>query len=231
MKPARTLVARSPHRNVGAVHAPWMQPAPIEWESFRERAFIRLAILCPAVAQLQHQPFEIKYSAADGEVRRHTPDFLVTLVGGMRLVIEVKMTKYVEENRAKFDGAAEKVRAEGGRYYVITERMLNAQREDRANVWRRYARGGAAPAQIDLILNRVRDHRNGCTLAELVGAGAGMGVIHHMLGRRMLIAAKDLQLTPKTRLNFPNIGEPDERVYFDSWFGCSPWGENVGTET
>lgn len=231
MKPARELVTRSPHRNVGAVHAPWLQPAPIEWESFRERSFIRLAITCPVIAELQHQPFEIVYPAADGEMRRHTPDFLVTLSGGTRLVVEVKMTKYVEENRLKFDGATEKVRAEGGYYYVITERMLNAQREDRANVWRRYARGSAARDQIDLVVNRIRDEREGCTLAELVNVGARLDVIQYLLGRRMLVATKDLLLTPKTRLNFPIIGEPDERVYFDSWFGCSPWGENVGAET
>jgi hypothetical protein len=61
-EPARAVIRRSPHINVGAITIPWFQPEPIEWESQLERSCIYAAIafwpvvsVCARHAQARNQ--------------------------------------------------------------------------------------------------------------------------------------------------------------------------------
>ncbi|WOB11401.1 TnsA endonuclease N-terminal domain-containing protein [Piscinibacter gummiphilus] len=230
MKPARAIVTRSPHRNVGVVHAPHIQGAPIDWESFRERSFIRLALTCTAIAHIQHQPFQIHYVDAEGQTRKHTPDFLVTLRSGTRVVVEIKTTPYIPEHQEKFDRSAAQMRDKGGWYYVVTEKELNTEREERAEIWRRYARAPAPADQIERALQLVRENQGGQTGAQLSAAGVSLQTMYHLLGRRVLTVGRDLLLKDTTTLNFPEK-EQDDRLQFDRWFGCAPWESDLSAGT
>jgi hypothetical protein len=227
VKPARKIVQRSPYRDVGAVHAAYLQPDPIEWESPWEKAFIHLALPCPVVAHIQFQPFTLTYVDSAGKERKHTPDFLIRLNGGSRLVVEVKTTKFVAQHQEKFDKSTALLWASGARYYVITEKQLDLDRCDRANVWRRYARLAAPADQVAIVLGMVRDSQAGRTVQALLNAGVATETLYHLLGRRVLFAAQDLQTTPTTTLTLSQQGPDDERLQFDHWFDCSAWGTDV----
>lgn len=227
MKPARKIVQRSPHRAVGAVHAAYLQPEPIEWESHWEKAFIHLALPCPVIARIQFQPFTLTYTDGTGKARKYTPDFLVHLSGGDRLVVEVKTTKFVEKNHEKFDKSTALLRDSGIQYYVITEKQLDLHRGDRANVWRRYARLAVPTDQLDVAMSMVRDNQAGQTIQSLLDAGVAMQTLYHLLGRRVLCAAPDLHTTPTTTITLSQKELSDERLQFDHWFDCSAWGTDV----
>lgn len=227
MKPARAIVTRSPYRDVGAVHATYLQPDPIEWESPWEETFIHLALPCPVVAQIQFQPFTLTYLDSLGKERKHTPDFLVKLHSGLRLVVEIKTTKFVKQNQEKFDKSTALMRQRDAWYYVITEKQLDLHREDLANVWRRYARVAAPADQVGTALRMVRENPAGCTVRQFTDAGIAIETLYHLLGRRVLCAGLDLETTLDTTLNFPEQGAQDERLQFDHWFDCSAWGTDV----
>jgi hypothetical protein len=226
MKPARPIITRSPHRSVGIVNAPHLQEEPIHWESLRERSFIRLALTCVAIRHIHYQPFVIDYVDNDGQSRKHTPDFLVTLRSGTRLVVEIKTTPYIAEHREKFHRSAAQMRNKGGWYYVVTEKELDTEREERAEVWRRYARAPAPADEIERALQLVRENERGQTGAQLSAADVSLQTMYHLLGRRILSVGSDLLLTDTTTLNFPEK-EQDDRLQFDRWFGCAPWGSDV----
>jgi hypothetical protein len=229
MKPARTIVHRSTPRNVGAVHATYIQPEPIEWESTWEEAFIQIALPCPVIAHIQHQPFTLTYVDESGKERKHTPDFLVRLVGGQPLVVEVKPTKFVEQNKVKFDKSAALMLQRQAWYYVITEQHLNTRRQSLANLWRRYARVPASAEEVAVALQMVRENTAGCTVSQFTERGIAIETLYHLLGRRVLCAGRDLETTPNTFLNFPEKGVTDERLQFHDWFGCASWGTDIST--
>jgi hypothetical protein len=231
MKPAREIVTRSPYRDVGAVHATYIQSDPIEWESPWEEAFIHLALPCPVVAHIQFQPFTLFYLDSLGKEREHTPDFLLKLHSGLRLVVEVKTTKFIKKNQEKFDKSAALMRQSDAWYYVITEKQLDLHREDRANVWRRYARVAAPASQVAAALTMVRESEAGRTVQEFIDAGIAIETLYHLLGRRVLRAGLDLETTLTTTLNFPEQGAEHERLQFDHWFDCAAWGAHVPTGT
>jgi hypothetical protein len=69
MKPARQVVKPTTHRSVGIVHASWIHPEGIVHESELEAAFVRHAILCPAVLSILAQPFKLVWTATNSEPR------------------------------------------------------------------------------------------------------------------------------------------------------------------
>ena len=224
MRPARAVVTRSPHRTVGVVHAQWLQPEPIEHESFLERRFVDMAITCPAVAAIRHQAFRLEYSDAAGQQRSYVPDYALTLVGGARLVVEVKPRVFVEKSRAKLEAACAVLRSRGLAYYVVTDEHMPESAAEEARTWRRYARSVPAVEAVGPALVHAAEGA-GVTVDDLRRRDIALPVIYHLLGRRRLVTVGErLTLTSQTRLRtFPNEEPFDARLCFDTWFGCSPW--------
>lgn len=227
MKPARPIVQRSPHRTVGAVHMPSLQAEPIEWESFRERAFIRLAVLCPDLRRLEFQPFGIEYRDGEGQSRTYTPDFLLTLASGRRVVVEVKTEPYVEQFRQVYNLCSPILKDRGCAFYVVTDRHMDARREDRAELIRRYARSAVPSARSEQVLALVRHSARGIGYRQLLQAGVTREEVFHLVGRRALIATPSLEILESTVLNLVDMETIDDCFQFDRWFGCSPWGANL----
>jgi hypothetical protein len=65
-------------------------------ESELEAAFVRLAILCPAVLSIQAQPFRLDWIDEDGIARQYVPDYLVTLSDRHRVAVEVSISSCSE---------------------------------------------------------------------------------------------------------------------------------------
>jgi hypothetical protein len=226
LEPARRVVTRAPHRSVGVVAVPWLQPQPIEHESLLERGFVDMAVTCRVAVGIAFQPFKLEYALDDGP-HTYVPDYLVTLSNGERLVVEVKPMRRVPEYRLRFDAIQAVLSSRDLRFYVVTDEHLPDAAVDQARLWRRYARAGVDSTQADRALKAVS--QNGAvTFADLVRQGIAPDVIYHLLGRRQLLSADRLFMTPATRLLHPTQEELiHERVYFERWFGCSRWGANM----
>lgn len=223
MHPARVIVTRSPHRTVGVVHVPWLQPEPIEHESFLERRFVDLSIPCPAVTAIRHQAFRVDYTDVDRISRTYVPDFVLSMLGGGRLVVEVKPKVFVEKNRAKFDAVCEVLGSRGMPFYVLTDDQLPVDAAEEARTWRRCARSAPDAEAVDRV-TRAAQVAEGVTLDELLRDGS-LAVIYHLLGRRRIVGVNGrFASNSQTRLRtFPNEEPFDAFVCFDTWFGCSPW--------
>ncbi len=225
MRPARRIVTRSPHRSVGLVAAPWLQPHAIEHESELEKRFLDIALVCPSVCRIHSQPF-VLVDIADGN---YTPDYLVRLRGGVELVVEVKPERFVERDRERFNAATAKLSERRIDFYVLNEHVLDERRSGQGRLWRRYAMA-ALDQSGHAALSELAAQPDGVSMADAVAAGTAMTVIYRALARRELLSVDGLNLSMQTRLITPQPLEPcDERLYFDRWFGCTSWRPDVET--
>jgi hypothetical protein len=222
MRPARQVVTRSPHRSVGVVAAPWLQPEPIQYESQLELRFINIALACPVVTNVWSQPFRLDYEL-DGKLSSYTPDFLVVVEGGARVVVEVKPKIFLEEWHARLDAIDRRLQAQGCSYRVLTDQQLTPVRADMARIWRRYA--NEEPGE-DLVRRALAlaATPSAVSFAQLLEAGFALNSIYHLLIRRRLWSRDGLALTSETRLHCPQVLEPRHVcLFFDDWFGGAPW--------
>jgi hypothetical protein len=232
MKPAaRVLVRRSPHRSVGAVHAPHLQADPIEWESPWENAFVHIAIGCPVVAHVTAQPFKLEYIDSLGRKRTHVPDYLVRLRSGARLVVEVKTTAYLDEHREKFDRSSEVLCSRGAWYYVVTEKQLSERLYWQLLIWRRYARAPVDATQVERALRCIRNSESGCTVADLMTEEVSLSTHYHLLGRKALAASTGREIHQDSVLTFFQCEASDERDLFDRWIGCTTWRPDLSVDS
>jgi len=227
MKPARQVVKPTTHRSVGIVHARWFQPEGIVHESELEAAFVRHAVLCPAIRAIQAQPFRLPWRDADGVDREYVPDYLVTLMDGSRIVVEVRPAKFVEQDRSKFDAAARSLAAKQIGYVVATDEHVPESRQQLDRLILRAARGNVSPAR--------------AASATALVASAGEGGLPwrsalvseipeqdwlHLVGRRLLVADTGVTLSASSRL-FQPLECPGARdhecLQFERWFGCQAW--------
>lgn len=209
------------------MHARWFQPDPIQWESYRERDFISVAMTCPVVASIRSQPHRIPYADETGRTRTYVPDFEVTLLNGRRAVIEIKMAQFINKERWKFDCAASMLAESEIDFYVLDEHMVEPRRAQQAALWHRYARADEPHSTLEKVLDVVGRHGY-ATVDELRLQGFGQPVIYHCLGRRLLIADAWSPLEGNSRLKFFDFLS-DEHLFFDHWFNCSPWRTSVST--
>ena len=75
---SRKVVTRAPHREVGVVNPAWLLDHSVHHESHLERRFIMVALACPVVSDIVHQPFTMDLNWDGPEGRRYTPDFKLT---------------------------------------------------------------------------------------------------------------------------------------------------------
>ncbi len=81
----RKVVTRAPHREVGVVNPAWLLDHAVEHESHLERRFIMVALACPVVLDIVHQPLQLTLVVDSGQgptERKYTPDFRLTLADG-----------------------------------------------------------------------------------------------------------------------------------------------------
>lgn len=225
MRPARQVITRSPHRSVGAVVAPWLDCEPIAHESDHEKSFLEVAVCCPVLARVRAQPFELKYTLDDRE-RSHIPDYLLTFKDGQGAVVEVKSARFVDEHRPKFDAVAPLLLGRGLPYFVVSHLPPGCPTVQMAALWRRYSRTSSDAALAGRALTMARGAST--SVEQMQRAGIPIAVVYHLLGRGLLLSADGFSLTPETRLlPFMNEELLDERVYFERWIGCPPWGSNL----
>jgi len=97
----------------------------IHWESQLERDAIYIFEFSPGVANYREQPFKTHYTLG-GQTRRYTPDFLVTLLTGERIVIEVKPAKRLRDpsEHCRFDRITGHLQQFGDPFQILTEQQI-----------------------------------------------------------------------------------------------------------
>lgn len=119
----RRVVTRSPHRAVGKIACSWIQDQAVEYESQLERRFLQRLLLCLSLEKVRHQPFTIDRDIV-GEKMHYTPDFLVRLRDGAKLVVEVKPEVFIDNHRKKLLAAKALLNDAGVPFFVITDTLI-----------------------------------------------------------------------------------------------------------
>jgi hypothetical protein len=75
----------------------------VEYESCIERDFFLLAIHCPSIKLILHQPITIDFMDFRGNPRRYTPDVLLESENGSKLLVEIKSEDELSNQKAKYE--------------------------------------------------------------------------------------------------------------------------------
>lgn len=219
MKLPRKIVTRSPHRRVGYVPCPWLQQAHIAYESLLEASFIRIALLCPHVQEIHHQPFRLDL----GSLGTYTPDYLLQCRFFQTLVVEVKPSAHIAKHAVKLSAAKEILKQKGWQFIVCTELdIYRDDRSERAGEILRYARAFIAPSVVGQFVERLAAMEYpaaAIVLAEKLNTS--LEQILYLAGRRYL------RLQPNLSMDALYYWDKGEKGYGDlsarAWIGGSAW--------
>lgn len=222
MKPARKVVTRSPHREVGYLAGASVGEAEVEHESHLEKSFAVLAVVSGVVRGLESQPFKIIWTDPNGSEHLYTPDYRVTLTDGTEVIVELKPARFIDKHRVLFDEAAKQLRAADVPFFVLTDEHLQREHGDIAQLWRRYRHSQLPEHEVAQALALAHQ---GITLGDIERSPVPRYVWYGLLGRGLVgIEQSTLMSEPSTRLlTSQELAEYDCRIRFIRWFGCSPW--------
>lgn len=217
--PARRVVTRSPGRTVRRINLPAIFDAPIECESTLERDFVMRAALCPGVAQIRHQPFQLALPSG----KRYTPDFWVQSFAGIHRVIEVKMSDRVEEQREKFDEVRDVLRARNIGFVVLTEKHIRRQHlHMHAMSLLRYSKSTATPLVRERVLDCLRAHEDGIAFSSLVSrSNATATEVLHLIATRQIAIGSDWTYSVNSVIK--PAKETNHEVRIENWFDAPVW--------
>jgi hypothetical protein len=71
------------------VNPRWLLDHGVEHESHLEKRFIMVALSCPVVVDIVHQPLQLTLCHEDGTTEKYTPDFKVTFRDQSSTIVEV----------------------------------------------------------------------------------------------------------------------------------------------
>lgn len=220
--PSRKVVTRSPKRTVGLFNCSWFQLHPIEHESRLEKHFLQRAILFPALASIQHQPFRLELS---GHGQSYTPDFLLRFVNGEQIVVEIKRSEKIKVLIARLDEIAQRLTERQLKFFVVHQGQIEGGlRAQRAALLRRYATWSVPVALLVAVHEALTTSPGGLRIGELrQRLGLTWPQFYALAARREIALSPDLLLSDDD-LVYPLTKEvrnaPDQ---FGSWFGCAAW--------
>lgn len=218
----RQVVTRSPHREVGVVNPGWLLDHPIEHESHLERRFIMVALSCPVVTDIIHQPMELKLVHGPNDEQTYTPDFKVCFQDGDHTIVEVKPVVFVAENRKKLDAAKSRLAELGIKFEVVTDQHIDANGLGaRAILLMRYARLTFSETDMLACKRLLEVECSGSVqIRDLVDKGVSEDLIWNMVTRHHFKVPAGLNITPLETVEINNPqGECHD--YFCSWFGLA----------
>lgn len=135
-EPARKITPKD-RGNRGLIPTVKNPLGSIGYESCIERDFYLLAVHCPSVKLVLHQPITLEYKDADGADRSYTPDAYLETTDGSKLLVEIKSEEELLNQGSKYEERWKhtKLQAEGNgiRFLVLTEKNIRTPRW--FNVW------------------------------------------------------------------------------------------------
>ncbi len=223
MEPStRKVVQRSPAHTVRLINLPHLQRKSIEADSSLERDFVHVAALFPLTRGIEHQPFRLNL-----ELKRYTPDFLLTFKDGSRLVVEVKPQSKLAGYRDLFDVAAAELKTHGIYFMVATDTQIKScDRAANALEIRRYGKTEFSEAECARALMLLMQHPEGLQLRQLCDTHAfSRELLFNLASRQMVALQNNLDIAPSARVFPINVSkEQSHAIQFASWFDAEIWG-------
>lgn len=216
----RKPVTRAPHREVGVVNPAWLLDHDVEHESHLERRFIMVALSCPVVVDIVHQPLHIWLGPDQTE--KYTPDFLVRFRDGDSVIVEVKPQVFVKKHAEKLNAAERQFNSHGQKFQVITDQQIDANGlSARAMLLMRYGRMQFSDEQALECRNYLeRECRGDASVQALIDKGVSEALIWNMVAKHQFKVPVGLNLRPE---EIVSINEPqgDCCDFFYTWFGLT----------
>lgn len=218
----REVVTRSPVREVGVVNPGWLLDHSVHHESSLERRFIMVALSCPVVRDIHHQPCEIGLTLEPDETCRYTPDFLVHLMDGTEVIVEVKPEKFVPEHARKLDAARAAFNLRGIEFETYTDKVIDAQGlSARAILLMRFGRLTFSLEQAMKCKAEIQSRCEGsASVRDLVANGVNEDLIWNLVAVHELRVPAGLNLSDQEVVSV-NQHQGDCHVYFRQWFGVA----------
>ena len=218
----RKVVTRSPHREVGVVNPGWLLDHSVHHESWLERRFIMVALSCPVVRDIKHQPCEIQLPLESGETCKYTPDFLLSLIDGTEVIAEVKPEKFVPEHAEKLNKAKVAFGLLGVGFETFTEQVIDANGlSARAALLMRYGRMHFSLEQAMECKNEVQSRCDeSATVRDLVASGLNLDLIWNLVATHELRVPAGLNLSDAEVVSI-NHHQGDCHDYLRQWFGVA----------
>lgn len=221
----RKVVTRAPHREVGVVNPSWLLDHSVEHESHLERRFIMVALACPVVRDIVHQPLQLTLVVDTGKgpvERAYTPDFRLTFVDGTEVIVECKPAKFVSENAALFQRAEAALAAMGYAFLVATDEQVDrAGLSSRALLLMRYGRLSVSVEDALKCHQLITALGDDVTVADLLERGVSEATIWHMAATHKLRVPIGLPLGETSRISINDDQQEDCHDYFCKWLGAS----------
>ena len=140
------------------VNPAWLQDHEVKHESWLERRFIMVALSCPVVVEIEHQPIEMWL----GPNEKYTPDFRVRFQDGDKVIAEVKPEKFLPEHADRLRRAEHQLRQNGEKFITVTDKIIDATgRPARAVLLMRYGRLQFSATQALECINLLREECGG----------------------------------------------------------------------
>jgi hypothetical protein len=218
----RKVVTRAPHREVGVVNPGWLLDHPIEHESHLEKRFIMVALSCPVVTNIVHQPMTMELVHGLGKQEKYTPDFKVSLCDGDSVIVEVKPEIFVSQHRQKLEKAKQQLAGEGHKYEIVTDKHIDANGlSARALLLMRYARLHFSPEDA-LECKRLLEEEcaGSAQVHELMCKGVSESLIWNMVASHQFKVPAGLNINPEETVEV-NFLQGECHDYFCSWFGLT----------
>lgn len=221
---SRRVVTRAPHREVGLVNAGWLLNHPVEHESHLERRFVMVALSCPVVRDIVHQPFTFAVEGDDAGAKasRYTPDFKITFRDNTSLIVEVKPEIFANKHAERLRLIECRLRDDGMRFFLATDKLIDGNGlSARAMLLMRYGRLRFTDAQALECLNELRDSCNGrASIKKLVERGLSEPLIWSLVARHKCRVPANFEVDANQVVTTETV-EGDCHDYFLSWFGAS----------
>lgn len=218
----RKVVTRNPHREVGVLNPGWLLDHPVEHESNLEKNFIMVALACPVVKDIVHQPITLTLISHNGESQKYTPDFRIRFSDDTQIIVEVKPEVFVAKDKDKHDLAKSQLADEGMPFLVITDKHINANGlSSRAILLMRYARltfDEDAALQCKQLLEM--EFSGSARVHELVSKGISEALVWNMVAAHQLRVPVGLNINPQEIVE-SNTQKGDCCDYFRTWFGIT----------
>ncbi|MGC4366742.1 Tn7 transposase TnsA N-terminal domain-containing protein [Hydrogenophaga sp. R2] len=216
----RKVVTRAPHREVGLVNASWLLDHAVEHESHLEKRFIMVALSCPVVEDIVHQPFEVWLG--DDKTHRYTPDFRITFADGSRVVIEVKPEVFLKENQQLLTAVKNHMASIGHSFLVVTDKQIDAHGlSSRALLLMRYGRMQISPAEALHCRKLFEEYFHGdAAIKDIIEAGVSESVVWNMVATHQLRVPSGLNINTDERVEI-NQREEDCHAFFCTWLGLA----------
>lgn len=220
----RKVVTRAPHREVGVVNPAWLLDHAVEHESHLERRFIMVALACPVVLDIVHQPLQLTLVVDSGQgptERKYTPDFRLTLADGTEVIVECKPAKFVDQNQNLFAQAEAALKVMGYAFLIVTDDQIDrAGLSSRALLLTRYGRLNVSAEDALQCRQLIEEFGGDAQVSDLLEQGLSEATIWNLVARHQLKVPVGLPMTEISSVCINNHVEEDCHDYFCSWLGA-----------